>query len=241
MPINVFGNSNSNNSGNKIHTNWLVQKLYLRTIYKNYIESNFEDDIDLKSQYRNKNIPDPISIRKAASKNYVNNNFNDPSKIKNTDLVDFNDENLDNVRLVKVNNFPAIPEHSTAKVYVYQAISDGLDEKSLLRLDLSEKLRLDEQHSIVLNSSWTLPKTIIELPTKSYFDSLHQDNEKSLRDLGLDFFDESNDLVKNNQDKDFNDKKLTNIDSIPINRKPTSNNEISNKKYIEVELDKKLF
>ena len=45
-------------------------------------------------------------------------------------------------------------------------------------------------------------------------------------------------MVKNNQDNDFNDNKLTNIDSITVNRNPTSDNELSNKKYIDDELDK---
>ena len=58
MPINVFGNSNSNDNGNKIDTSLFVKKPYLRTIY---IESNIEEDIDLRNQYGNKNIPDPIS------------------------------------------------------------------------------------------------------------------------------------------------------------------------------------
>ena len=43
MPINVFRNSNSNDNGNKIDTSLFVQKQYLRS---NYIESNFEEDID---------------------------------------------------------------------------------------------------------------------------------------------------------------------------------------------------
>ena len=47
MPINVFGNS-SNNSEQKIDTSFFVQKPYLRT---NYIESNKEEDIDLKNQF----------------------------------------------------------------------------------------------------------------------------------------------------------------------------------------------
>ena len=80
MPINVFGNS-SNNSDNKIDTSLFVQKPYLRT---NYIESNIEEDINLKNQYRIKNLPDPISLREACSKNYVDNLFNDPSITKNT-------------------------------------------------------------------------------------------------------------------------------------------------------------
>ena len=77
MPINVFGNSNSN--GNKIDTSLFVQKPYLRT---NFIESEIEEDIDLENQNRIKNLPDPLSIREAASKNYVDKLFNDPSIIK---------------------------------------------------------------------------------------------------------------------------------------------------------------
>ena len=57
MPINAFGN-NSNSSENRIDASLFVQKPYLRS---NYIECNRED-IDLKNQYRIKNLPDPISI-----------------------------------------------------------------------------------------------------------------------------------------------------------------------------------
>ena len=78
MPINLFGNSNSNDNSNKNDTSLLVQKPYLRT---NYIESNIED-LDSENQFRIKNLPDPISIREAASKNYVDNKFNDPSILK---------------------------------------------------------------------------------------------------------------------------------------------------------------
>ena len=65
MPINVFGNSNSNDNNNKIDTSLFVQKPYL--IF-NYIESNIEEDIDLNNQNRIKTFPDPISIGEAASK-----------------------------------------------------------------------------------------------------------------------------------------------------------------------------
>ena len=75
MPIIVFANSSCGNN-KKIDTSLFVQKLYLRT---NYIEANIEEDIDLKDQYRLKNLPDPFSIREAASKNYVDNLFNNPS------------------------------------------------------------------------------------------------------------------------------------------------------------------
>ena len=66
MPINVFGNSSSSyDNGKKIDTSLFVQKQNLKT---KYIESNIEEDIDLKNQYRIKISPDPISITEACSK-----------------------------------------------------------------------------------------------------------------------------------------------------------------------------
>ena len=169
MPINVFGNSTSSyDNGNKIDTSLFVQIPYLRT---SYIESNIEEHNDLKNQFKIENLPDPVSIREAASKNYVDNKFNDPSIIKNSDHVDFNDKDLNNVRCIKVNSIPTLEEQLTPKIYVDQAISDGVDNSSILRLDPYEKLKLDDQNSIILNSTLTLPKTIIEIPNKSYVDN----------------------------------------------------------------------
>ena len=72
-----------------------------------------------------------------------------------------------------------------------------------------------------------------EVITKAYVDQFRQENERSRRDVGLDFYDESNDLVKNNQDNDLNDNKLTNSDSITVNRNPSLDNELVNKKYVD--------
>ena len=79
MPINVFANS-SNNSVNKIDTSLFVQKTYLRT---NSIEANIEEDIDLKNQYKIKNLPNPTERNDACNRNYVDIKFNDSSIIKN--------------------------------------------------------------------------------------------------------------------------------------------------------------
>ena len=125
MPRNVFGNS-SNNSDKKIDTSLFIQKPYLRT---NYIESNIEENIDLKNQFRIKNLRDPISIRDACSKNYVDTLFNDPSMIKNTAHFVLNDRNITNARFIQVNQLPQIDSHLTAKLYVDNAI----DEKSVVR------------------------------------------------------------------------------------------------------------
>ena len=178
MPINVFGNS-SNNSDNKLDTSLFVQKPYLRT---NYIESNIEEDIDLKNQFRIKNLPDPTNLQDAGTKNYIINSVDEPSLVRNNKDNDFGNYNLTNINSITLNK-PAENDN--------------------------------------------------EVITKAYVDQFHQENERSRRDLGIDFYDESSNLVKNNQDNDFNDNKFRNLDSITINRNPTLDNEVSNKKYVD--------
>ena len=68
--------------------------------------------------------------------------------------------------------------------------------------------------------------------TKAYVEKFHNDNKKNRRGLGLKFFNESSNFVKIYQDIDVNDKKLTNKDSITVNREPTSNNELANKSML---------
>ena len=199
-----------------------VQKPYLTT---NYIESDVKEDIDLKNQYRIKNLPDPISIGEAVSKNYVDNKFSDPSILKNNAQIDLKDSNITNARFIQVNQLPQIDSHLTAKLYVDNAI----DELSLVRNNEDNHFgnyNLTNINSITLNRQAENDNEVI---TKSYVDQFHQENEQSRRDVGLDFYDESNDLVKNNQDNDLNDNKLTNLDSITVKRKPTSDSELSNK------------
>ena len=183
MPINVFGNS-SNNSDNKIDTSLFVQKPYLRT---NYIEADIEEDIDLKNQYRIKNLIDPINLHDACNKNYIDNIIDELSLVRNNKDNGFGNYNLTNINSITLNK---------------QAENDN------------------------------------EVITKAYVDQFHQENERSRRDVGLDFYNESNDLVKNNQDNDFNDNKLTNINSIIINNNPTDDNHVCNKKYIDDDLNK---
>ena len=225
MPINVFGNSSDNNA-NKIDTSLFVQKPYLRT---NYIEANIEEDIDSKNQYRIKNLPDPISIREAASKNYVDNLFNNPSIVKNNGLIDLNDTNITNARFIQVNQLPQIDSHLKAKLYV----DSEIDQISLVRNNKDNDFgnyNLTKINSITLNKQAENDNQVI---TKAYVDQFHQEIERSRRDVGLDFYHESNDLVKNNQDNDFNGNKLRNINSITNNNNPTDDNHVSNKKYID--------
>ena len=210
MPINVFGNSSSN-SDSKIDTSLFVQKPYLRT---NYIESNIEEDIDLKNEYRIKNIPDPISTTEACSKKYVDNLFNNSSIVKNDAHIDLNDRNITNCRFLSVNQLPQIDSHLTAKLYVDNAISDGVNEQSLLRLDPNENLAQD---SIILNSTITSPKTIVELPTKNYVDNKFNDPS----------------IIKNTDDVDFNNKILDNVFAIRVNSYPTIDAQLTTKFYVD--------
>ena len=195
-----------------------VQKPYLR---HNYIESNIEEDIDLKNQYRIKNLLDPINLQDACNKNYIDNIFKNDN--------DFNDIKLGNIKFVKVNYAPAHPNHLTPKVYV----DASTNESSLVRNNKDSDFNnnnLTNIKSITLNTQAVNDNQVI---TKAYVDQIHQENEQSRRDLGIDFYNEASDLVKNNQDNNFKDNKLTNINSITINNKPTDDNHVGNKKYID--------
>ena len=167
-------------------------------------------------------------------KNCVDKFFNDSSILKNSEHIDLNDRNITNARFIQVNQWPQIDSHLTAKLYVDTAI----DEPSLFRYIQDNDFNnynLTNINGITLKKKEENDNEVI---IKAYVDQFHQENEQSGRDVGLDFYDESNDLVKNNQDKDLNDNKLTNLDSITVNRNPTSDTELSNKKHIDDEIDK---
>ena len=281
MPINVFGNSSSRyDNGTQIDTSLFVQKPCLRS---KYLESDIEEDIDLKNQIRIKNLPDPISLGETVSKLYVDNLFNDPSLIKNTPHIDLNDRNITNITFLQVNQLPQIDSHLTAKLYVDNVLSDGVNEHSLLRLDPDEK---SKQGSIILNWTLTSPKTITGLPTKNYLDNKFSDpsiikntdhvdlNAKNLHNVGwikvnempvelndltpklcvqnairgvLEYVGNLHEINRNrrnlssvfiDQTNEFDNNKLANLDSVTVNRDPSSDNELANIKYIDDELDK---
>ena len=204
MPINVFGNS-SNISEHKIDTSLFVKKSF--------------------NQYRIKNLPDPISIREAASKNYVDKLFNDSSIVKNNAHINLNDRNNSSDRFFQVNQSRQIDSHLTAELYVDNAI----DESSLVRNDQDNDFNntnLTNISCITLNTQAVNDNQVI---TKAYVDQFHQENERLRRDLAIDLYDESSDIIKNNQNNDLNVNTLTHLDSITIQRNPTSDNELAKK------------
>ena len=178
---------------------------------------------------------------------------------------------------------PQIDSHLTAKLYVDNAISDGVSESSLLRLDPDEKLKQD---TIILNSTLSAPKMIIELPTKNYVNKKFDDPSMIKNTDHVDFNDKYLDNIKwiklnnmpewkndltpklyvdnairgirgyvdnlhqinrnrrdlssvfNDQDNEFDNNKLTNLDSVTVNRNPNLEYELANKKCIDDELDR---
>ena len=146
-----------------------------------------------------------------------------------------NDRNITNARFIQVNQLSQIDSLLTATLYV----DNSIDEPSLVRNNKENDFsnyNLTNINSITLNTQAVNDNQVL---TKAYVDQFHQENEQSRRELCIDFNDESSDLVKNNQDNDFNDDKLTNRHSISVNRNPSLENELSKKKYIDDELDKK--
>ena len=92
-----------------------------------------------------------------------------------------------------------------------------MDNSSLLKLDPDEKLKLDEQDSIVPNFSLTLPKTLIKLPTKSYVDEKFNDPS----------------IIRNTTHVHFNDKYLDNVRLVKINSLPAVREHPTPKFYVD--------
>ena len=264
-------------SGSSATTNTGVTKSYVRA---NYIESSMEEDIDMKNQFKIKNLPNPTNLQDPATKFYVDsktNNLVPNSELDNNSIVrnnknnNFNGNTITGLESVYVNRDPQYDLELTTKQYTDKSI----DEFSLLRLHKDEKLQLAGKDFITLESNSTTPKTILYIPlntnlvrrdrdndfdnhslynvssisvtsqavndnelvSKAYVDSFHQENERTRRDIGLEFYDEANDLVKNNQNNDFNNYSLTNIKSIQINDDPISPQDATNKIYVDTILD----
>ena len=154
MPTNVFGKS-SNNSEGRIDTSLFVQKPFLRT---NYLGTNIEEDIDVKNQFRIKNLPDPTSIREPATKSYVDNIFKKD--------IDFNDVKLENTIFVQVNYQPAVNKHLTPKVYV----DNARDEITLIRNNQDNDF--NNQNLSKINSNILITQAFIDnhVVIKAYVD-----------------------------------------------------------------------
>ena len=129
--------------------NHLTAKLYVDNAICDAIDESslFRLDPDKKlkqdSIFLHSTLTSPKTINELTTKNYVDKKFNVIYSLKNTDHVDFNNKNLDNVGWVKDNKMPAIEQHLTPKLYVDNILSDilsyvdNLHEVNRNRRDLS--------------------------------------------------------------------------------------------------------
>ena len=146
--------------------------------------------------------------------------FNDLSIIKNTNPnpdTDWNYKNIINVELIEINREPENGDQVTSKFYVDNTIRNNVVESTLLRLDPDEKINLDEQDSVIPNSTLTSPKTIIEVPTKNYVDKKFDDPS----------------ILKNTTHVDFNDKSLDNVRFIKVNSFPANREHLTTKIFVD--------
>ena len=121
------------------------------------------------------------------------------------------------------------------KNYVDEKFNDPSIIKNTDHVDFKDK-DIDNVRWITVNEmlEWKndlTPKLYVHKALSdilSYVNNLHEIN-KNERDLSL---------VFNDQDIEFDNNKLTNLDSIRVNRNPNLDNELANKKYINDELEK---
>ena len=118
---------------------------------------------------------------------------------------------------IKLNSYPAIVDDANARYYIDQSI----DKPTFVRNDKNNDFN---NHSSTNISQITLnsePTDDNHAATKSYVDSL-SGNDRNRRDMST---------VSNDQDNEFDNIRLTNLDSITVNRHRTSDNEPSTEKY----------
>ena len=197
MPVSQFGSKSEYVEKND--TSSFVHKSFLRIHYN---ESKTEKLIDMKNQIFLKNLL-RLFPQEAASKNYVDTNFSDRNITKYTSNVNFNNKTIDKVWFFRITPCPAAGVHPTAKYYVHKAVSNPVGKSSLITLDPSEKMKRNEQDSAFLNSTLISPKTKIDIPSKAHVDSLSE-IDRIKRDISTVSFD---------QNKEFDIKKLTSLDS----------------------------
>ena len=177
-----FGRPINRDTKNNIKTSD-VTKNYIRD---NYIESEMEENINMKNQYYIKNLPNPINLTDATNKKYVddktinfvtNDNFDNNSIVRTNKDNDFKNNKIINLDSISTNRAPILDSEVANKLY--------------------------------LNDNFV---------TNDNFDN--------------------NSIVRTNKDNDFNNKNLTNINSVSINRDPILDLEVVNKLFLENTINK---
>ena len=136
----IYNRGSSNNTG--------VSKGYVRA---NYIESNIEENIDLKNQFKIKNLPNPINLQDPATNYYVDNKTNNiVNEIDNNTIVrnnkntNFNNITFTILESIYVNRDPNFPLEVSTKQYT----DDSIDENTIVRNNKNNNMNNNEFSNI---------------------------------------------------------------------------------------------
>ena len=196
MPMNVFGSTSSTGLTN-IDTTLFVQKPYLRT---NYIESDMEEDIDMKQKFKITNLVDPTNDFEAANKAYVDKNkYVGPISTimrvltsKDGDLISYFDKNDDTLKGMLINNHDEpnkgkivgqLPlEHIFGFCKTFKKITKGLGfQLTLKTADLQDILytTIADDIDVTINSLYLFVPTLIpDAATQTMFNDSIKNNFK---------------------------------------------------------------
>ena len=229
-----------------------VSKTYIRA---NYIESNLEEDIDMKNQFKILNLPNPTLLQDPATKYYIDNKTVDlvpNSEFDNTTIVrtnknnNFNGNTITGCESVYVNRDPQYDLELSTKRYTDSLI----DESSIVRNNKD----IIFSKSISLNTDPTkqfddyeidniVPKSVItEFITTSIDEfsllRFHQDEKLDHSDyITLEsnltvpktilYIPLNNNLARTDRDNDFNNHMITNVGD------PINDSDAVNKRYVD--------
>ena len=176
--MNVFGSTSSIGQTN-LDTTLFVQKPYLRT---NYIESDMEEDSDMKDKFKIKPLIDPTNDFDASNKSYIDKKINESTILR---IPTYEPLTNDYVSLKNTHSNKVIELATT------NYVKDDISVKSYNKTN-------DTIDSIdVANHDFT--PTLIILPTKQYMDE--KIDERSLmripyyEDFQNDYIHLANDLI----------------------------------------------
>ena len=119
--------SSSSQSDSQIDTSNFVKKSYPKT---NYIETNMEEDIDMKNQFYIKNLPNPINSNDCMNKIYADTNYLKISNYDNNSIVridknmNFNSTTFTGFDSIYVNRDPIYDTELATKQYTDNIITD---------------------------------------------------------------------------------------------------------------------
>ena len=196
MTINRFGSSSSKSSSNS-ETNG-VSKSY---VHQTFLEANIEEDIDMKSSYKVKNLPEPIDAGDAVSKSYLTNQLTglDPWKNLPEEDVHFNDKQLLNTSQIELNHAPYEINH---------AVRFG-------DIDIGSIVRNNQNNNMLNNSLFNLKSIkLTETPTETNEVVRLFDLNEAINNLN------TSNIVRTGQDNDMGNKMITGVNMMYVARDP---------------------